>query len=204
MAPKTPAGQTRNQVFRFVRDRLMQGVPPTVREVQEAFRFKSVQTAREHLEKLVSEGRLGKRDGVSRGYHLPDEADIPTRFAVPVLGRVQAGALTEAIAHPDGYIGVDGRSGAEELFALKVVGFSMVNAGILPGDMVVVRRQASATSGDIVVAMVDGEATVKRLRMVRGRPQLHPENDDFAPIVPQAGEELLLLGKVVEVRRRLD
>jgi repressor LexA len=91
-----------------------------------------------------------------------------------------------------------------ELFALTVRGESMIGAGILPGDTVVVRRQETARDGAIVVALVDDEATVKRLRLAKGRVELHPENTAFAPIIPGAEAEIRILGKVVEVRRRLD
>ena len=203
MAPKTPKGQTRRQIFRFMRDRIAEGLPPTVREVQEAFAFKSVQTAREHLENLVKEGKLVKQSGISRGYRLPDGIDLMPQMPVPLLGSVQAGQLTEAIEDPDGYIGVQqSRSPKEELFALKVRGYSMMNAGILPGDIVIVRRQQTANSGDIVVAMVEEEATVKRFKLIKGRPELHPENDEFETIIPDG--DLRLLGKVIEVRRYLD
>ncbi|MBN2527874.1 MAG: repressor LexA [Deltaproteobacteria bacterium] len=203
MASRTPKGQTRRQVFRFMRDRITDGLPPTVREVQEAFAFKSVQTAREHLENLVKDGKLVKTSGISRGYRLPDEIDLLPQAPVPLLGSVQAGQLTEAIEDPDGYIGVQQpHPPGKELFALKVRGYSMINAGILPGDIVIVRRQETANSGDIVVAMVEEEATVKRFRIVKGRPQLHPENEEFSPIIPKG--ELRLLGKVIEVRRYLD
>ena len=123
------------------------------------------------------------------------------RWRWPVLGRVQAGALTAAIEDPDGYVAVQSRFRREDLFALRVRGESMVGAGILPDDMVVVRRQPQAESGDIVVALVGDEATVKRLRMVNGFPELHAENPDFPPIIPDPGEGLSLLGKVIEVRR---
>jgi repressor LexA len=203
MAPKTPPGQTRGQIFSFMYERLLKGLPPTVREVQKAFGFKSVQTAREHLENLVAEGRLMKSPGLARSYRLPAKpgADIP--LLVPLLGRVQAGELTTAVEDPDGYVAVQRRSVGDDLFALKVRGESMVDAGILPGDVVVVRKQSSADSGDIVVALVDDEATVKRLRRIDGRVELHPENPSFTPIVPDPNA-LVLLGKVVEVRRSLE
>jgi repressor LexA len=201
MAPKSPKGETRGQVFSFVKQRLLQGEPPTVREVQHAFSFKAVQTAREHLENLVKEGRLVKTTGKARGYRLPADIELPAMTPVPVLGRVQAGALTEAIEDPEGYIGVDADGGTAELFALSVQGCSMKDAGILPGDLVVVKRQPTAAEGDIVVAMIGDEATVKRLRFKNGHPQLHPENDEFSPIIPAEGQEIILLGKVIEVRR---
>ena len=202
MAPKTPPGQTRKQIFRFVRERLLAGRPPTVREVQEAFGFRAVQTAREHLEGLVSEGKLNKEPGKARGYRLASRFGAQPTL-VPLLGRVQAGALTEAVEDPDGYVAVQGHVAGDELFALRVRGDSMIDAGILPGDMVVVRRQPAAHSGEIVVALVEGEATVKRLSIQEGRVELRPENPRFDPIVPD-GDKLVILGKVIEVRRYLE
>ena len=200
--PPTPPGQTRRQVHAFVRDRIAAGAPPTVREVQQHFGFRAVQTARQHLETLVAEGRLAKEPGRARGYRLPSDLVAPMRL-VPRLGRVQAGALSEAIEDPDGWIPVDGALGEHELFALTVKGESMLGAGILPDDTVVVRRQSIARDGEIVVALVRDEATVKRLRLHRGRIELHPENPAFSPIVLGGGEEVRILGRVVEVRRRL-
>ncbi len=204
MAPKTPPGQTRNQIHRFVRQRLLAGRPPTVREVQTAFGFRSVQSAREHLEGLVAEGRLAKEPGVSRGYRLPADAAAPLVVLVPVLGRVQAGALTTAVEDPEeGFLRVEGREGVEDLFALRVRGESMTGAGILPGDLVIARRQDDADHGDIVVALVDDEATVKTLWKRGRRVELRPANPRFEPIVPEP-RDLRLLGRVIEVRRRLE
>jgi len=197
---RTPPGQTRERVFRLVRERILAGLPPTVREVQQAFRFRAVQTAREHLEGLVAEGRLAKEKGKSRGYRLPDAAGPPTRL-VPLLGRVQAGALSAAIEDLEGYLPIQSTRSSEELFGLRVRGESMSGVGILSGDVVIVRRQPEARSGEIVVALVGDEATVKRLRMRGRRVELHPENPDFDVIVP---DTLTLLGKVVEVRRYLE
>ncbi len=197
---RTPAGQTRRKVFAFVRQRLLAGHPPTVREVQEALGFRAVQTARQHLEALVSEGQLVGARGRSRGYRLPG---APTPMVpVPLLGRVPAGPLDTAVEELEGYILVQPRGGDEELFALRVQGLSMRDAGILPGDVVVVRRQSTARNGEIVVARLGDEATVKRLRILRGRVELHPENPEFSPIIPDP-EELEILGRVVELRRTL-
>lgn len=200
MTPKTPPGQTRHQIYGFVRKRLLEGLPPTVREVQFAFGFRSVQTAREHLETLVAEGKLTKEIGKARGYRLPKESGLPTPALAPLLGQVQAGALTTAVQDPEGYIAVQYKKSREALFALRVRGESMIGAGILPGDVVIVRRQPTADPGDIVVAVVDDEATVKRLRLNGDRVELHPDNPAFKPIVPEPNE-LVLLGKVIEVRR---
>lgn len=202
---RTPPGQTRNRIFHFVRDRILKGLPPTVREVAEVFDFRSAQTAREHLDTLVREGRLVQKKGKARGYQLPDtNGQAGATRLIPLLGRVPAGSLELATEDLEGYIPVQTRPAASgDLFGLRVHGNSMQNAGILPGDIVVVRRQAAADTGDIVVALVGDEATVKRLRIRGNRPELHPENPDYQPIIPDAAE-LSILGKVIEVRRYLD
>jgi repressor LexA len=202
MMGRTPAGQTRERVFRLVRERLLSGAPPTVREVQEAFGFRSVETAREHLEALVREGRLDKQPRRARGYRLPF-SDGPPTVMVPLLGRVPAGSLDLAVEEPEGYLPIQSRRSPDSLFGLRVRGESMTGAGILPGDVVVVRRQRTASSGEIVVALVGDEATVKRLRLRGKRVELVAENPAFEPIVPDP-RELKLLGKVIEVRRRLE
>jgi repressor LexA len=189
-------------VLAYVRECILAGSPPTTREVQARFGFRAVQTARQHLEALVADGKLSKQPGRARGYGLPASAASPPQ-AVPIVGRVQAGRLTEAIEDPDGWLPVGGRPAAERLFALTVRGESMTGAGILPGDVVVVRQQEKADDGAVVVALVDGEATVKRLRMRSGRLELHAENPAFAAIVPEAPDAVRILGQVVEVRRRL-
>ena len=198
---RTPPGQTRDRVFRFVRERLLGGAPPTVREVQEAFGFRSPQTAREHLEALVEEGRLAKAKGKARGYRLSGGFGPPT-VLVPLLGRVPAGPLDAAVEDLEGYLPIQSRRSSGDLFGLRVRGESMTGAGILSGDVVIVHRQSRAESGDVVVALVGDEVTVKRLRVRRGRVELHPENPSFEPVVPDP-KELRLLGKVIEVRRYL-
>jgi len=197
---KTSPGETRKKVYEFVRKRLLAGRPPTVREVQEAMGFLAVQTARQHLEALVAEGRLAAERGVARGYRLPRPE--PPAALIPLLGRVPAGPLGLAVEDPEGYLPVQAEGGPEGLFALRVQGESMRDAGILPGDVVIVRPQPSARSGEIVVALVGDEATVKRLRLRQGRVELHPENPAFTPLVPDPAE-LQILGVVIELRRKL-
>ena len=138
---RTPPGQTRNEVLKFVTKRLLSGDPPTVREVQRFFGFRAVQTARQHLEALVGEGRLEVERGKSRGYRMPGVRQLAP-IMVPILGRVQAGDLSLAIEDLEGYVPVEGRRGAE-LFALRVRGESMIEAGILPDDIVIVRAHMS-------------------------------------------------------------
>jgi len=198
---RTPPGQTRERVFRWVRERLLAGEAPSVRDVQEAFTFRSPMTAREHLEGLVATGRLRKEPGLARGYRLPGSARPAAH--VPLLGRVPAGPLEEAIEEIEDHLPVEGTDDPERYFGLRVKGDSMVGAGILDGDVVIVRRQDRAASGDVVVAKVGDEATVKRLRLRGRRVELHAENPAYAPIVPES-EPVAIVGKVVEVRRRLE
>ncbi len=228
-ANRQPMSNTRERVFTFVKENILSGVPPTVREVQEALGFKSSASAREHLDRLVAEGRLVRSEGGrSRGFRLPSAAAALERaLQIPILGRVQAGNWNLAVEDIEGYLWVPdlyagkrrsvkrvgkrqataattaARNPADRLFALRVQGESMTGAGILPGDFAVVRRQPDAESGQIVVALVDDEATVKTLRR-RGRHiELHPANPDFKVLRPDP-EALVILGKVVEVRRRYE
>ena len=201
---RTPNGQTRRKVLEFVRECLLHGEPPTVREIQAHFGFRAVQTARAHLDTLVEEGRLLLTPGKARGYRLPGMDGQPELMWVPVVGRVQAGHLAEAIEDPDGFVSVarPSRYRGAQFFALHVVGDSMVDAGIYEDDIVVVRRAQRANDGEIVVAMVDEEATVKRFQLRRGRVELHPENAAYDPIVPDDPASVRILGRVIEVRRR--
>ncbi|MCP4655105.1 MAG: repressor LexA [bacterium] len=198
----TLVGQTRLKVFEFVRSRVLDGEPPTVREVQEALGFRAIRTAHYHLERLVAEGRLTLEKGKARGYRLPERSGDGSVVLVPLLGRVQAGALTTAYEELEGHIPVRTRRSRDQLFALRVRGESMTGAGILPDDVVIVRRQPAAESGEIVVALVGSEATVKTLRMRQQVVELHSENPDFEPIFPD--QDVTILGKVIEVRRTLD
>ncbi|HKU41665.1 MAG TPA: transcriptional repressor LexA [Polyangiales bacterium] len=203
--PRTPAGETRERVYRFMRERLMAGEPPTLREIQSEFGFRAVETAREHLRELVEAGKLEQAPGRARGYRLPERErrEVSGVQLIPMLGRVQAGALTTAVEELEAWVPVQSRHRVESLFALRVRGESMLNAGILPGDIVIVSKDASVANGDIVVALVEDEATVKRWRRTGARVELHPENPAFDVIVRRV-EEVHLLGKVIEVRRHLE
>jgi repressor LexA len=200
---RTPAGETRESVYRFMRERLLSGQSPTLRELQAAFGFRAIETAREHLLELVSEGRLLKEPGRARSYRLPEGLGNRPMQLVPLLGRVQAGVLTTAVEQLEAWVPVQTRHNSDELFGLCVRGESMSGAGILPGDIVIVRRQTQADTGDIVVALVDDEATVKRLRKRSGKIELKPENPAFE-VISRAAHEVVLLGKVIEVRRYLE
>jgi repressor LexA len=211
MSPRTPPGETREQIYQFMRDRLLAGKPPTVREVQARFGFRAVQSAQAHLDQLVADGRLtksyGDYKGRARGYALPESSvdHAPPPVFAPLLGAIQAGGLQAAIEDREGMVPVargSRRGGSETLFALRVRGLSMRDAGILPDDIVIARVQPTANVGDIVVARIGDEATVKTLKTRRGKIVLHPENPDFEEMVYEP-DEVEILGRVIEVRRHL-
>ncbi len=198
--PKSPAGKTRAAVREFVCQRILLGEPPSVREIQEKFGFRSTATAREHLNALIETGALEHEPGRDRGYRIPG-AFMPG--LAPILGRVQAGSLTEAIEVAEGYVPVRADE-ADEVFALKVVGESMAGREIHEGDVVLVRPGASIRQGDVVVALVGEEATVKTYTRRDNQIVLMAENPDYPDIVPaRDGPEFRIVGRVFEVRRQL-
>ena len=198
--PRTPPGATRARILEFVSRRLLGGAPPSVREVQEHFGFRSTATVREHLDALVAEGALEQDSGRDRGWRLPGAHAVGR---VPLVGRVRAGSLSEAVELADGYVPVDARD-AEDAFALRVIGESMAGREIHDGDLVLVRRNATVRDGDVVVALIGEEATLKTYRK-RGRQVIfEAANPDYADIVPDTrGPDVRILGRVYEVRRCL-
>ena len=174
-----------------------QGYPPSVREIGEAVGLKSPSTVHFHMKHLEEAGVIEKGAGKGRAIALT-EPEVP-EDRVPIVGNVAAGSPILAEECIEDYLTFDtgGRSG--EYFALRVRGESMLNAGILPGDLVVVRRQQTCNNGEIVVAMIDDEATVKRFSRQNGRVWLLPENEAYAPI---DGTYAQILGKVSAVVRR--
>ena len=173
------------------------GYPPSVREIGEAVGLKSPSTVHFHLKHLEEAGVIAK--GAGKGRAITLMAQPVPEDKVPIVGNVAAGSPILAEECIEDYLTFDtgGRSG--EFFALRVRGESMLGAGILPGDLVVVRRQETANNGEIVVAMIEDEATVKRLSRKNGRTWLMPENDAYSPI---DGTYAQILGKVAAVIRR--
>lgn len=173
-----------------------QGYAPSVREIGEAVGLKSPSTVHFHLKRLQERGLIEKGDCKGRALVLTSRSE---RNRIPVLGTVAAGAPILAEECIEDYLTVDCGGREEEYFALRVRGDSMLNAGILPGDMVVVHRQQTAHHGEIVVALLEDEATVKRLSRKNGKIWLLPENDAYQPI---DGTNASVLGKVTTVVRR--
>ncbi len=175
------------------------GYPPSVREIGEAVGLKSPSTVHFHMKNLEKAGMIVKAKKKTRAISLPHSEDGPPQDTVPILGNVAAGAPILAEECIEDYLTFDTGGLSGEHFALRVRGESMRDAGILPGDLVVVHQQQRASAGDIVVAMINGEATVKTLRRRDGHVWLMPENPEYEPI---PGDHAEILGRVTAVVRR--
>ena len=172
------------------------GYPPTVREICEAVGLRSPSTVHSHLKILQEGGYLEKDDRKTRALSVKGGSGTAFR-SVPILGTVTAGLPILAQEDTLGYVPYDGPEQGE-MFALQVRGESMIGAGILSGDLVVVRPQQTAMDGQIVVARIGDEATVKRLSRRSGQVWLLPENPEFEPI---DGSEAEIIGLVKAVIR---
>lgn len=140
-----------------------------------------------------------KKGGNKKSPVLANEVELNDLYTIPLLGRVVAGVPLESQENLEGYIRI-GYSPAEDYFALRVQGDSMINAGIRDKSVLVVHKQSYAENGDIVVALINGEATVKRFKLYGDNIFLMPENPEYEPIPVVRGSDFLILGKVVEVR----
>ena len=182
------------------------GYPPSVREIGEAVSLRSPSTVHFHLKGLEEAGKIVKSAGKTRAISLPERAVAeetdPRRNQVPVVGNVAAGSPILAEECVEEYLTFDTEGMEGEHFALRVRGESMLRAGILPGDFVIVHRQETFRNGEIVVALFEDEATVKTLSRKNGETWLLPENDDTETYQPIDGTYATLLGKVVAVVRR--
>ena len=184
------------------------GLPPTVREIGDKFRV-TPRAAFDHLRALERKGVLQRRASTGRTSRALTATDLPIGDSrrVPILGRIAAGAPLLAEEHREGELLVSNswlRGAGDNVFALRVRGDSMINAHICDGDFVVVRQQESAQPNDIVVAMVDADATVKRFVRDGDRVVLKPEHPTMAPIVVDGRRsEFRILGKVIGLLRGL-
>ncbi|MCL1819519.1 MAG: transcriptional repressor LexA [Oscillospiraceae bacterium] len=170
------------------------GYPPSVREICSAVNLKSPSTVHSHLRKIEAAGLISIDNHKTRAIKIEGQ-----RGGVPIIGRVTAGSPILAFEQEIGVLQFS-PSASGEHFALEVSGDSMINAGILDGDYVVVRKQHIASHGEIVVALLEDEATVKRLWRKDGKVQLMPENPDYDPI---EGDTCQILGRVTAVVREI-
>jgi len=199
-----PLTDKQKKVFDFVRTRIARdGCPPTVREIVAAFRFGSTSTARAHLNALVKKGWLERHFHASRGLRLAPE--LQEQSGLPVVGRVAAGTPILAEENLEGFLPLDRLYPPDgSCFCLSVIGDSMKDEGILEGDYAVVRRKSDFENGEIGVAVIDGEATVKRLRRRGRKIELIPANEDYETrSVDTKDVEFRYAGEVIGVHRML-
>ena len=179
------------------------GNTPTIREIGKQFRISSTNGVRTHLQALVKKGYLKKTELISRGLSLASRiSEGVTR--IPLVGSAPAGSPIDAIENVEGEFAVDNSFLPKgDSFTLTVIGDSMKNAGILNADLVLVKKQDSADKGDIIVAIINGEATIKRYIPEGPQVKLQPENENYQPIIvtPESGE-FRIAGKVVGLMRR--
>jgi repressor LexA len=193
---------SQRRILEFIKKEIeLKGYPPSVREICEAVNLKSTSTVHGHLEQLEKRGLI-RRDSTKPRAMEVLENPLSKGRSVPLVGRVTAGIpilaeenIEDYIVLPQDLVGSD-----DELFALRVRGESMIRAGILNGDFIIVRKQSHADNGDIVVAMIEDEATVKRIFFERDGVRLQPENPYYDPIYSR---KVTVVGKVTALFRKL-
>ncbi len=198
------------EILDFIREEIAEkGIPPTYREIGERFQIRSTNGVHATLEALRRKGYLEREPSISRGLRIKSPAGQKTAAgrlkSVPLVGRVAAGAPILAEENIEDFIAVDETFfGGEGYFALRVEGDSMKDAGIFNGDVVVARQQATAQRGDIVVAIIGDEATVKYYFPEGDHVRLQPANEAYQPIIVRPGkEDFRIAGKVTGLIRKM-
>ena len=208
MSERKPRGETQDRILAYIQSEIRErGYAPSVREIGEAVGLRSTSTVHGHLMRLEKKGLL-RRDamkpramGLSPELSASEDASYDAVRRLPVVGHVAAGQPILAEENIEEEMPVPaGLMGAGEHFILRVRGDSMIEAGIFDGDYIVVRKQPDEQNGEIVVALVEDSATVKRFYKENGHFRLQPENSTMEPIIV---ESVSILGKVVSLLRRL-
>ncbi|WHE08099.1 transcriptional repressor LexA [Thermoanaerobacterium thermosaccharolyticum] len=206
MKDKSKISLKQQEIIEFIKSEInRKGYPPSVREIGKAVGLKSTSTVHGHLSRLEKKGYIRRDPTKPRAIEVlnNDIKDLSDVIKLPVIGKVTAGTPILAVENIDEYysiprdlvVGYEGES-----FILKVRGESMINAGILDGDYIIVRKQSYADNGDIIVALIEDEATVKRFFKESDYIRLQPENPSMDPIIV---DNVVVLGKVVGVIRKL-
>ncbi len=187
------------KVLDFIRKRIGERLPPTIREIGEELGFRSTGTVRDYLKALMQKGLVRRMNNKSRAIELTERASLK----IPIIGTIMAGKPNLAYEEIQGYVDADdlflGRLGFDDVFALKVKGDSMIDAGIIEGDIAIIKKRPNADNNDIVAALLDNnEVTLKRLRSRAGKFHLEAANSNYAPIF----EEFKVIGKLITVIRK--
>ncbi len=204
-----PLSNRQAAILDFIRThQRVEGYPPTIREIAARFGHASPRAVQKHLSALQSKGHISRRRGKSRAIdpRMPQAGSRdPQTKGLPILGRVPAGPPGLAAEEVIGHLSVDpGLCADPDAFALRVAGDSMIDSGIFDGDYAVIRPQCGAENGEVVVARLGDEVTVKRFYREKGRIRLQPENRNLSPILIEApADEFVIIGKVVAIVRKL-
>jgi repressor LexA len=190
--------EKQKKVLAFIKERVRQNLPPTVREIASHMGFRSTGTVRDYLAALEKKGCLKRGGTMSRNIELNENV-----FKIPILGRIPAGNPDLAYEEIEGYVDAEdlflGRISQDDVFALRIKGDSMVDAGIMDGDVAVIKKQPHATNGDIIAALLaDNETTLKRLRQHNRKNFLEAANKNYPPIF----EEFSIIGKLITIIRK--
>jgi len=199
MSPQT---DQEHRILQFIRDRReATGASPSFREIQEHLGVSSLSTVHYHVNKLIERGELVNRGGHhgKRGLEIVTDEESGVR-ELPLSGRIAAGVPIEAVEDVE-TVDVPGRFYHPDNYVLQVVGDSMIEDGVLDGDLVVVRRTRTAENREMVVALLDGEATLKRYVREGSRVELHPANPEYPVLRVDSGQEFEIQGKAVGVIR---
>ena len=191
------------EILEYIKSQILnKGYPPSVRDICTAVNLKSTSSVHAHLETLEKNGYIRRDPTKPRAIEIIDDNFNLTRrevVNVPLIGQVAAGQPLLAVENITGYFAAEAEFiPKEEVFMLNVKGESMVNAGIYDGDQIIVKQQSTASNGEIVVALVDDSATVKRFYKENGHIRLQPENDFMEPIIVDSCE---IIGKVIGLIR---
>lgn len=201
---KVKLTERQKTVLEFIRTQISHhGISPTIREIGKFMKISSTNGVRMHINALIKKGYLKKNKHIARGLVLTSQI-AQEILKVPIVGSVPAGLPIDAIENIEGELAIDASFLPKgDSFSLKVMGDSMKNAGILDGDIVMVKKQNIAQQGDIIVAIIGDEATVKRYFKEQSHIKLQPENSDFDPIIIDSNSpEFRIAGKVVGLIRR--
>ena len=197
-----------SEILEYIKNEILnRGFPPAVREICDAVNLKSTSSVHSHLESLEKNGYIRRDPTKPRAIEiLDDNFNLVRRevINVPIIGKVAAGEPIFAVENMEGYFPIPAEymPKGKTTFMLEVKGESMVNAGILSGDKVLVQQQATAENGEMIVALVEDSATVKTYYKENGHYRLQPENDAMDPIIVEG--DLQILGKVIGVFRFLE
>ncbi len=197
--------EKQSEILEYIKSEIInRGYPPAVRDICEAVKLKSTSSVHSHLETLEKNGYIRRDPTKPRAIEILDDGFNLSRreiVNVPILGTVAAGVPILAQEDIEGYFPVPVEDMPnKEVFMLNVKGDSMINVGIFNSDKVIVEKQSTASNGEIVVALVEDSATVKRFYKEKGHYRLQPENDDLEPIIV---DDVTILGKVIGLYRKM-